>query len=282
MHVLGSGVFMQVDLHTHSTASDGKLTPLELVERALACGVDLLAITDHDSTAGFDSLGEASFGSLRLVAGIELSAQWRRQTIHVVGLNIGRDRDAIREAVSVQQAARRTRAGIIAARLAKQGLGDLTARVEELASRISIGRPHIAEMLVESGAVRTIDEAFRKYLGNGRIGDVKDEWASLPQIIAWIRDAGGTAVIAHPEKYQFTRTRLRELVEDFRAAGGEAIEVVSGRQAGPETRTLAALCEQHQLSASTGSDFHQPGQHWAELGRQPAVPDDCRPVWEHW
>ena len=273
---------MQVDLHTHSTASDGKLTPLELVERARASGVDLLAITDHDTTAGFDSLGDARFGSLRLVAGIELSAKWRQQTIHVVGLNIGRDRDAIHEAVAVQQAARRTRAGIIATRLAKQGLGNLTDRVEALASRISIGRPHIAEMLVESGAVRTVDEAFRKYLGSGRIGDVKDEWESSAQIIDWIRAAGGTAVIAHPEKYQLTRTRLRELIADFRAAGGEAIEVVSGRQAGPETRALATLCEQSGLSASSGSDFHQPGQHWAELGSQSAVPDGCRPVWERW
>lgn len=273
---------MQVDLHTHSSASDGKLSPLELVERARAAGVELLAITDHDTLAGVDSLGEDRFGSLRLIAGIELSARWRQQTIHVVGLNVGRDRSAIRAAVAVQQTARRTRAGIIAARLAKQGLGDLRDRVETLGNRVSIGRPHLAEMLVESGAVRTVDEAFRKYLGSGRIGDVKDEWAALPQVVAWIRDAGGTPVIAHPEKYQFTRTRLRELIEEFRTAGGEAIEVVSGRQAGHETRALAALCAQSGLGASSGSDFHQPGQHWADLGNQSAIPDGCRPVWEHW
>lgn len=273
---------MQVDLHTHSNASDGKLAPLELIERARAAGVDLLAITDHDTLAGVDSLGDDRFGSLRLIAGIELSARWRQQTIHVVGLNVGRDRGAIREAIAAQQTARRTRAGIIAARLAKQGLGDFGDRVEALGSRISIGRPHLADMLVEAGVVRSVDEAFRKYLGSGRIGDVRDEWAPLAQIVSWIRDAGGTPVIAHPEKYQLTRTRLRELVEDFRAAGGKAIEVVSGRQADHETRALATLCTQRGLGASSGSDFHQPGQHWAELGSQPRVPDGCRPVWEHW
>lgn len=273
---------MLFDLHCHSTASDGKLAPAALVQRARDRGVGVLAITDHDSVAAYAELTGASAAELRLIPGIELSAQWRGQTIHVVGLNIGLHTGAIEEAVTLQRAARQRRALVIAQRLARKGLGDLSPAVAELGERISIGRPHIAELLVERGQARSTDDAFRKHLGTGRIGDVKNEWASLQQVVAWIREAGGSAVIAHPEKYQLTRTRLRDLVSDFRAAGGTALEVVSGRQQAQESRQLAKLCAETGLAASTGSDFHQPDQFWAELGSQPALPEGCEPVWERW
>ena len=273
---------MRIDLHSHSTASDGKLTPAALVRRARERGLDVLSITDHDSVAAYAELAAAEGTGLRLVPGIELSAHWRGQTIHVVGLNIGLHTGAIEEAVAVQRAARQRRALAIAERLARKGLGDLTAAVAELGERISVGRPHIAELLVDRGQARSTDDAFRKYLGSGRIGDLKDEWAPLERIVGWVREAGGSAVIAHPEKYDMTRTRLRELVADFRGAGGEALEVVSGRQQEHESRQLAKLCADAGLAASTGSDFHQPDQYWAELGSQPALPVGCTPVWDRW
>jgi 3',5'-nucleoside bisphosphate phosphatase len=184
--------------------------------------------------------------------------------------------------VAVQRAARLRRALAIAERLSRKGLGDLTGAVIELGARLSVGRPHIAELLVDRGQARSTDDAFRKHLGSGCIGDVTSEWAALDQVVAWIREAGGSAVIAHPEKYQLTRTRLRELVADFRAAGGAALEVVSGRQPAHESHLLAKLCAETGLAASTGSDFHQPDQFWAELGSQPALPDGCVPVWDRW
>jgi len=274
---------MRIDLHCHSTASDGKLAPAALVQRACARGVEVLAITDHDSIAAYAELGARDEAAgLRLVPGIELSAHWRGQTIHVVGLNLQLGSGAIQEAVAVQRGARLRRALAIAERLARKGLGDLTTAVVELGQRISVGRPHIAELLVDRGQARSTDDAFRRYLGSGRIGDLKDEWAPLAQVVAWIRDAGGSAVIAHPEKYQLTRTRLRELIADFRTAGGDALEVVSGRQQEHESRQLAKLCADAGLTASTGSDFHQPDQYWAELGSQPALPEGCTPVWDRW
>lgn len=275
---------MLVDLHSHSTASDGKLTPAALVQRARERGVDVLAITDHDTIAGYAELAaldEATVGP-RLVPGIELSAQWRGQTIHVVGVNFRLDSGAIQEAVAVQRKARLRRALAIAERLARKGLGDLTAAVARLGEQISVGRPHIAELLVDRGQARSTDDAFRRYLGSGRIGDLKDEWAPLERVVHWIRDSGGSSVIAHPEKYEMTRTRLRELVADFHAAGGDALEVVSGRQQEHESRQLAKLCADAGLAASTGSDFHQPDQYWAELGSQPALPPGCTPVWDRW
>lgn len=273
---------MLIDLHCHSTASDGKLAPAALVARARERGVDVLAITDHDSVAAYAELDDVATAGLRLVPGIELSAQWRGQTVHVVGLNIDLRSGAIEEAVAVQRAARLRRALAIAERLARKGLGDLTAAVAELGERISVGRPHIAELLVDRGQARSTDDAFRKHLGGGRIGDVGNEWAALDQVVEWIRDAGGSAVIAHPEKYEMTRTRLRELVADFRAAGGDALEVVSGRQQAHESQQLAKLCADAGLAASTGSDFHQPDQYWAELGSQPGLPEGCTPVWDRW
>ncbi|MEH6543558.1 MAG: PHP domain-containing protein [Porticoccaceae bacterium] len=273
---------MLFDLHCHTNASDGMLSAPELVQRAIEHDVDVLSITDHDCTTAYAQLKDSDLGNLKLVAGIELSAQWRNAGIHVLGLNIRVDAPAMIEAVTLQQNARRKRAGIIAERLEKKGFTNVISEVEKLSDDISIGRPHIANILVTAGHVKTVDAAFRKYLGTGKIGDVKNEWATLEQIIEWIRGAGGTAVIAHPSKYKMTRTRLQNLVGDFKDLGGQGLEVVSGRQDNSDSKKLAELCAQFELLSSCGSDFHKPGQPWAELGKHKALPESCVPVWEHW
>ena len=117
-------------------------------------------------------------------------------------------------------------------------------------------------------------------MGDGKVGDVKQHWAELPQIIQWIRGAGGIAVLAHPLKYKLTRTKLKKLIEDFIKAGGQGIEVVSGQQQAQQTADLAQLCEQNKLLASCGSDFHMPGRPWAELGLFASLPANVTPVWE--
>ena len=276
---------MLFDLHCHTNSSDGTLSPEELVQRAIDHDVDVLAITDHDCTTAYARLEAANLPhlkSLTLIPGIELSAQWRNTAVHILGLNFRIDDAAMVEAVTQQQTARRHRAKIIAERLEKKGLNNIIPQIQKLGTDISIGRPHIADILVAEGKVKSVNEAFRKYLGSGKVGDVKNEWATLKQIIEWIRDAGGTAVIAHPSKYHMTRTRLHELVGEFKELGGEGIEVVSGRQDNHESKTLAALCEQFGLSASCGSDFHKPGQPWADLGKHKSLPEGCTPVWDRW
>lgn len=271
---------MRADLHSHTTASDGKLSPLGLLERARAAEIEMLAITDHDTIAAYAELPPVT--DLKLIPGVEFSTLWQRVGIHVVGLNIDLLSPAIDHAIAFQQRARDARATRIAARLAKRGIPDALAGAAHFAGGGSIGRPHFAHYLVSIGAAATVEFAFRKYLDASRAGNLLEGWASLPDIVGWIRAAGGTPVIAHPGKYHLTHARLEQLTSEFHAAGGLAIEVVSGQQKPELTRDLAALANRHGLAASVGSDFHQPGQVWAQLGVMPALPDSCQPVWQLW
>ncbi|MBX9608242.1 MAG: PHP domain-containing protein [Gammaproteobacteria bacterium] len=269
---------MRIDLHTHTTASDGKLAPAALLAAAGEAGVEVLAITDHDSVGAYDGLTPPA--GLRLVAGVEFSTTWHKLGIHVVGLGVGLASAALREALDFQQAARQARAARIAAKLEKRGIPDALAGAARFAGEGRIGRPHFAQYLVEIGAVPSIEFAFRKYLDGSRVGGLQDGWADLPRIVAWIREAGGIAVLAHPAKYQLTRRRLEELASEFVAAGGEALEVISGQQHIEQTRALASLASSQGLLASQGSDFHAPGQPWARLGAVTTLPAECVPVWE--
>lgn len=271
---------MRADLHTHTTASDGKLAPLALLERARSAGVEMLAITDHDTLAAYAEL--PSIDDLQLIPGVEFSTLWQRVGIHVLGLNIELRSAAMDEAIRHQHRARDERAARIADKLAKRGIADALAGAAQFAGGGSIGRPHFAQYLVSIGAATTIEFAFRKYLDASRTGNLLEGWAGLPEIVAWIRAAGGTPVIAHPGKYHLSNTRLDQLTAEFTAAGGQAIEVISGQQQAELTRTLASLATRHGLHAALGSDFHQPGQVWAQLGVLPALPESCDPVWNLW
>jgi predicted metal-dependent phosphoesterase TrpH len=270
---------MVIDLHSHSRRSDGSLEPHELIARALEKGVELLSITDHDTLDAYRGLSLEQ-GRLRLVAGIEFSTQWESTGIHVLGLDIDPSSDAVRAGVRYQTAARRERAARIGEILQKMGVPDAFAGAEALSQGGYIGRPHFARYLVDIGRARSMEEAFRKFVGDGKAGDVRQHWADLPQVAQWIREAGGVAVLAHPLKYKMTRTRLKRLLADFIRAGGQGMEVVSGQQQPQMTASMGQLCEQMKLLASCGSDFHQPDTHWAELGRFPALPRNVTPVWE--
>ncbi|MGH8119648.1 MAG: PHP domain-containing protein [Gammaproteobacteria bacterium] len=271
---------MHIDLHTHTLASDGKLSASELIQRAVTSGVDMLSITDHDTVAAYREMPDTR-NKLTLIPGIEFSTGWRNTGIHVVGLNINLKSAALEKGITRQQEARRQRAEHIAARLAKLGVRDALAGAQRIAGHgNNIGRPHFAEHLVNIGAARSCNHAFDKFLKAG-VCDSTGYWATLPQIISWIRDAGGIAVLAHPLKYRFTRTKFSALLDDFMEAGGLGVEVISGKQNSRDTGELAELCARRQLLASCGSDFHQPGQPWAEVGNFQQLPKGSRPVWEH-
>lgn len=271
---------MQVDLHTHSTASDGSLSPAQLVADAHAAGVTMLAITDHDTVAGLTDLRLPE--GLRLVPGIELSANWRTTGVHVVGLNIDPLNPTLQEGIAFQHRARIERAHIIAERLEKAGFADTLAGAQQEAGRELVGRPHFARYLVNSGQIKDVSTAFKRHLGRGKRGDVRQGWPDIATIIGWIHAAGGVAVLAHPAKYKLTNLRLEELCKEFAAAGGDALEVISGIQNMTLTDKLARLANRHGLQASAGSDFHEPGQPWASLGQVAELPSDSRPVWEDW
>ncbi len=269
-----------IDLHCHSTASDGALSPAALIERAAGCGVSHLALTDHDTIAG---LGEADRAAraqgIVLIPGVELSCLWKSRTIHIVGLDFDPEEPRFRQALQQQNDNRWARARMICERLDKLGIDDLLLRATEAAGGDVPGRPHFAEVLVGAGVVRNAAQAFKRYLGNGKAGDVKAYWPELPEVVHWINGAGGIAVLAHPRKYQLTATKLRELTADFRRAGGKAIEVSTSGQSSGDLGFLAELCRKEKLLASQGSDFHFPGAPWCELGRIMKMPDGLEPVW---
>ena len=270
---------MKYDLHSHTTLSDGVLTPRELISRAIDKGVDVLAITDHDTLDAYRDMPQVN-GDITVVAGVELSTQWENTGIHVVGLNIDTGSDAINTGVRYQADARVQRARMIGEKLKGRGIEDAFEGANRLSHGSYIGRPHFAQHIINIGKAKSMQAAFNKYMGDGKVGDVKQHWAELPQIIQWIRAANGVAVLAHPLKYKLTRTKLKRLIVDFIKAGGQAIEVVSGQQIEQQTTDLAKLCEESGLLASCGSDFHMPGRSWSELGMFVPLPSNVRPVWD--
>lgn len=277
---------MKIDLHCHSTASDGALTPSLLMARACARGVEVLALTDHDTLDGLDearTAGEAL--GVALVNGVELSCTYGGATIHVLGYGFRRDAPALVEALAALRAGRWARAELIAERLAAKGMpGALEgARAIQQAAGDSDNapaRPHFADFLVREGHVRDRAEAFRKWLGAGKLGDIRQHWPTLEDTVATLREAGAWISLAHPYHYDFTRSKRRRLVEAFCRAGGHALEVVNGFQPAEQVGTLAILAREFGLMASAGSDFHAPGD-WSELGSYRPLPDDLVPIWHH-
>ncbi len=269
-----------IDLHTHSNRSDGSLAPGELVARAAAAGVDVLALTDHDTTAGLDEAARAAADAgIRLVPGVEVSASWRAQSIHVLGLWIDPTAPQLRARLDSQMERRRLRMQRICARLGTLGLpGD-----ELFASVAAHGgvptRTHLADALVAGGHVGRADQAFRKFLGRGRPAHCAAEWPPLAEIVTWITDAGGVACLAHPARYALSSGARRRLLTDFAAAGGTALEVVTGANGAHHVEASTMLALNFGLSGSVGSDFHNPCQTWNPLGRSLKLPDRIVPVW---
>lgn len=273
---------MLADLHCHSRCSDGELTPTELVDRAHEMGVTMLALTDHDTTEGIlEARSRADHHGMTLINGIEFSSVWNGMGIHIVGLGFDMDHPVMKQAVADQENRRRERAEIIAERLEKQGIEGILAAAEAKADGGQLGRPHFAQAMVEMGKVKNIAAAFKRYLGAGKPGDVKAQWPEMSDVVQWIREAGGTAVIAHPDKYKMTRTKFNLLLKAFVEAGGNGIEVLSSGMERTFTQKMAQCCIDYNLFASQGSDFHGP-KPWAELGRLPPMPKDVTPVWSQW
>ncbi|MCB1845294.1 MAG: PHP domain-containing protein, partial [Halioglobus sp.] len=205
-----SGKGMLIDLHTHTTASDGELSPSGLLARACDQGLTHISITDHDTVAAYADLQVPS--ALELITGIEFSSRWRRIGVHIVGLQIDLNNETLRMAIEHQQRVRSDRARTIADRLMMTGIDDPLPAVSALADCSTIGRPHFARHLVEIGKVKSPREAFKKYLGAGKVGDVQQGWPTMKQVVDWIESAGGIAVLAHPAHYRLTASKLRELL----------------------------------------------------------------------
>lgn len=276
-------MFCLYDLHSHSTASDGTLTPRDLVLRAAKAGVEMLALTDHDTTAGIEEAYQTALTcGLTLIPGVELSVTWSRQTVHIVGLNIDPANAVLSEGLSRLRSFREWRAREIACRLEKAGIADAYEGALAFADGNLISRTHFARFLVKCGAVEDERKVFKRFLVSGKPGYVAGEWASLEEALNWIHAAGGVAVIAHPARYNMTRSKLRTLLKEFAGLQGEGLEVVSGSHSRDDYFNMAKYAREFGLMASAGSDFHSPETPWIELGRLPTLPDGCNPIWSSW
>lgn len=273
---------MRVDLHSHSTASDGQLAPAELMRRAVAQRVDVLALTDHDSVGGLveaQGVIDAEQLPLRLISGIEISTSWDALEIHVVGLNIQPEAAALLAAIQSQAQARQARGLEIGRRLGKQRIEQAYEGTLALAGAASLTRAHFARYLVQAGYCQNQQKAFDHYLGRGGKAYVPHDWMSIAAAIEVIHAAGGLAVLAHPGRYKLSAKWLKRLLGLFKEAGGDAMEVSLPQQSPQERANLGAWCREYQLLASVGSDFHSPTP-WQELGRNLWLPKDVTPVWQ--
>lgn len=274
---------LHYDLHCHSTASDGTVSPGDLVRHAASQGVDVLALTDHDVTTGLVEAEQAAGEvGVILVPGVEISVTWGHQLLHIIGLGIDLQDGSLQHGLAGLRDFRLWRAEEIGRRLEKAGIEGAYAGARALAKGPSIGRTHFARFLVSQGKAKDFQDAFERYLKRGKPGYVPGQWASLSEAVDWICGADGQAVIAHPSRYALSAARFRSLVFEFKEAGGVAMEVISGSHLHGATPALASYARQFELLASMGSDYHGPGQSYNELGRLPDLPAGCVPVWTEW
>ncbi|MCP4994953.1 MAG: PHP domain-containing protein [Gammaproteobacteria bacterium] len=271
------------DLHSHSTASDGTLTPSELVRRAVDAGISFLGLTDHDTVEGIAEATTAARGTpLQLVAGVEISITWNKQAVHVVGLGIDPANSGLLQGLEKLRKFRNWRAEEIGRRLEKSGIPGGFEAAKGFSNGRLISRTHFARFLVDAGYAPDTRKVFKKFLVPGKPGYVPGEWAPLEEALGWICDAGGQAVVAHPARYTMTRGKLRRFLSEFKQLGGVGMEVVSGSHSRDDVFTMARHAKDLGLLASAGSDYHGPENPWVELGRLQPLPDGVTPVWDGW
>lgn len=269
------------DLHTHSTHSDGVLTPLQLVARAAQRGVTTLALTDHDDTGGLTAARQAALeAGISFVSGVEISVSWHDQTLHIVGLQIDPENAQLAAGLAQVRSGRSDRAVKMASALEQAGiLGTLEGARARASNPELVSRTHFARYLVEHGHARDMQGVFKKYLTSGKPGYVPHLWASLEQAIGWIKSSGGIPVLAHPGRYKLDNARRESMLENFRDLGGVGVEVVTGSHTAQQFATWGRHARHYGLLASAGSDFHGPGESYRDLGELPALPNGCVPIW---
>jgi hypothetical protein len=272
-----------IDLHSHSTISDGLLTPTELVSYASKKDVQVLALTDHDDIAG---LKEARLMSKKLniifINGVEISVTWRKRTLHIVGLNFDDSNVNLINGLKQIRIGRENRAKKMAHSLGMASIFNSLEGAKKYTKHSTIGRIHFAQFLVSKGYAKDIKNVFKKFLTPGKPGYVEHEWASLKDAVEWITQAGGDAIIAHPGRYDMGKKLYPSLLADFKSFGGSGIEVMSGSQDPSQSQYFAELAKEYDLFASCGSDFHGPGISHRSIGFVKNLPDECKPIWLKW
>ncbi|MEO6186723.1 MAG: PHP domain-containing protein [Steroidobacteraceae bacterium] len=273
-------MFDLIDLHTHSHYSDGTLPPAELVALAAARRVQVLALTDHDTTAGLaEAAAAAQSAGMRFITGVEVTAGWRGQELHVVGLGIDAANPQLSSHLAHIVQLRRKRVATIGERLRRSNsFRDVDPTAAVLASAAVPTRTHVARAIMALNLAKSTQDAFDRWLGRGCKGYVPQEWPELASAVAAITTAGGHAVLAHPHRYKLSAGALDNLCTEFRDCGGSALEVSLPATSPNDAHRLARLARHHGLAGSAGSDFHEPGLAWRPLGRFAKLPEGVEPL----
>ncbi|MEY3954045.1 MAG: hypothetical protein RLZZ397_925 [Pseudomonadota bacterium] len=273
---------MNADLHCHSTVSDGTLAPAEVARRAAANGVDLWSLTDHDVIDGQEeALETARACGMDYLTGVEISVTFAGKTVHIVGLGFDHQNTDLREGLARVRGGRQRRGQLIAERLAQLGFPNAYEGALRYATDPEgLSRTHFARYLMETGRFNDVNEIFHQLLGDGKPACVPDQWATLAESVQWIRNAGGMAIIAHPARYGFSPNAEFALFDEFKIHGGQGVEVVTGSHRPHEYPIYADMAREFSLSASRGSDFHDPVEAHVDLGGLPHLPPDLIPVWQ--
>jgi hypothetical protein len=275
---------LDVDLHCHSSVSDGALPPAKVAARAKAKGVDVWALTDHDEIDGIPEAREAAHSlGLQYVTGVEISVTWASKTVHIVGLHFDETNQDLRQGLASTRSGRERRARDMAAQLDAVGIpGAFEGALKYVGNPDLISRTHFARYLIELGVCKDVNDVFRNYLIEGKPGYVPHRWAALKDAVSWIRSAGGIAVVAHPGRYDFDDLALDAFLNEFKRYGGVGVEVITGSHTVDEYAQFALIARKLGLLASRGSDFHAPAESNTDFGSLPPLPASVTPVWHDW
>ena len=275
--------YSKIDLHTHSNKSDGELSPYNLIAKASNNGIQMLALTDHDTVSGLSDAKKAAVKkNIRFINGVELSTEWDNKTIHIVGLNIEAENSLIIKTCKKLKVLRKERAKRISQKLSKVGIRGSYEYTKKLAINGNITRFHFAQFLIEKNYAKNQNAVFKNYLVKNKPGYVSANWPNLGETINLINSIGGIAVIAHPLRYKMTATKLLKLIDAFKQYGGKAIEVITSHNISKEITVASSYAKKYNLAASIGSDFHNESLSWNRLGELPLLPDSLVPVWDLW
>ncbi|WP_312157864.1 PHP domain-containing protein [Acinetobacter variabilis] len=277
-----------VDLHTHSNISDGTLSPQQLVEAAANKFIHTLALTDHDTMDGLVLAEEAAKNhEIKIISGVEISSQWSRPAtkknygVHIVALNV-QNPEPLQKALNQQKIIRAERSkqicDLLVPLIGQDIYADVIAKVDNIPDRVT--RTHIAKTLVEKGIVTRPQQAFDKYIKEGKKAYVKFDGLGLEETIQVIHDSGGFAVLAHPTRYDLSATNIRYLIEIFAKFGGDAVELPPAIDPSSTRQMVDRMIAEQGLKVSIGSDFHGENMPWVKLGQVPSLKPGQVGIWE--
>ncbi|MCU4363882.1 MULTISPECIES: PHP domain-containing protein [Acinetobacter] len=277
-----------VDLHTHSNISDGTLSPQQLVEAAVDKLIHTLALTDHDTMDGLVLAEEAAKNhEIKIISGVEISSQWSRPAtkknygVHIVALNV-QNPEPLQKALNQQKIIRAERSkqicDLLVPLIGQDIYADVIAKVDNIPDRVT--RTHIAKTLVEKGIVTRPQQAFDKYIKEGKKAYVKFDGLGLEETIQVIHDSGGFAVLAHPTRYDLSATNIRYLIEIFAKFGGDAVELPPAIDPSSTRQMVDRMIAEQGLKVSIGSDFHGDNMPWVKLGQVPSLKPGQIGIWE--